>query len=236
MDDDRRRLDRDAAAGDPDARARLLVARLRAGELTRERLALAAMFGDRAAREALAPEAPPQEVGSAMGAALALKPYGPPAFARAALALARWLDEPQLGWLRAVKRWVDAADPSAELSSGVPGWDPTQVGSVVHLARRLTRELRRDDPGPGAEARADGAVRLAFAEHLVPWACGEGDPARERDLPPPVRRFSPRERFEEGERLRHEHWGLGQVIRLDGSWIVVRFADEERKLKLKPPS
>lgn len=52
MTDDRRReLERKAQAGDHDARAALLAHRVRAGELTRQRVGLAAWLGDEAAQE-----------------------------------------------------------------------------------------------------------------------------------------------------------------------------------------
>lgn len=49
----RREAERDAAGGDPQAAARLLVERVRAGDLPAERLELAAHLGDAAARLAL---------------------------------------------------------------------------------------------------------------------------------------------------------------------------------------
>jgi hypothetical protein len=231
VDAERRRLDRESAAGDPDARARLLVARLRAGDLTRERLTLAAMLGDPAARAALAPEAPPEEVGTAMGALLALKPFGPSAFARAALALAPWLHDHQITPLRSVLAWLRA--PGSTAPPNVPGWDLTQVGPVVALARTVVRQ--RDGQTRTTRDDVDASVRAAVVSALVPWALGEGDPMAERDLPPRRRTFVPTERFAVGERIRHPRFGPGEVVRVSASRIVVRFVGgTERTLKLKP--
>lgn len=53
MSDERlRQLEREAASGDVEARTRLLLERLRAGELTEERLKFAAHLGDEAAQQA----------------------------------------------------------------------------------------------------------------------------------------------------------------------------------------
>ena len=52
-DDARRRAERSAARGDPDATVKLLAERLRAGAITSERLELAAYVGDVAARAVL---------------------------------------------------------------------------------------------------------------------------------------------------------------------------------------
>lgn len=58
MDERLRRLEREAARGDGQAAAQLLVERLRRGELTRRELELRAYLGDAAAAGALGPEAP----------------------------------------------------------------------------------------------------------------------------------------------------------------------------------
>lgn len=51
MDDRLRRLERAAVSGDPEARARLWQARVRAGQLTTQQMQLAALLGDPTARE-----------------------------------------------------------------------------------------------------------------------------------------------------------------------------------------
>lgn len=61
MSDERlRQLEREAASGDVDAKAKLLLERMRIGGLTAERLRLAAYLGDEASRRALGTEAPPE--------------------------------------------------------------------------------------------------------------------------------------------------------------------------------
>lgn len=58
MDERLRRLSRDAAQGDNEAKAKLLKERVRIGETTQERLTLAALLGNEAARRSLADEIP----------------------------------------------------------------------------------------------------------------------------------------------------------------------------------
>jgi hypothetical protein len=58
MDTDRRRLEREAAAGDLDAAARALQTRIRSGELSEERVRLAGYLGDPAAEHLCQPRPP----------------------------------------------------------------------------------------------------------------------------------------------------------------------------------
>src|SRR5690242_18087499 len=79
----RRRAERDAAGGEPAARARLLVERLRLGELQREALELAAYLGHSPARSALGSGAPRAQ-GELAERLEGLEPWGPEPLLRAA--------------------------------------------------------------------------------------------------------------------------------------------------------
>ena len=84
MDEELRGLERAAAAGDVDAEAQLLLRRVRVGELSEEKLWLAAYLGHGAAKTAN-PDVPvaPKGLAAWIGG---LEPAGPEALARAALA------------------------------------------------------------------------------------------------------------------------------------------------------
>lgn len=80
-----RDLGRAAASGDGEARTRWLAERVRAGDLPRQRLTLAAFLGDEAARDAL-DGLVPAGAGPVAAIVQALAPWGQPVLVRAALA------------------------------------------------------------------------------------------------------------------------------------------------------
>ncbi len=203
MSDQRLRdLDRDAADGGLMAEARLLVERVRVGDLTEERLRLAAYLGHEPARLALGREAPAAEAGPAAGLILGLKPYGPPAFIRAAVAVARLVaDSPDANLVKPLRAWLRCmcADHAAivrresQTRGRLANWDVAHVGSTFNLTKnvvfRLARRASSTDraqlcPPPSAPepdepldlAPCDAQVRAAITLALVPWSLGLGDP------------------------------------------------------------
>lgn len=186
MDVRRREVERRASQGDPQARAEVLRARLRAGELARDALRLAAHLGEAAAAAALeeplaASEATPLRewalslrgwgqqaflLGSvaALRAAAAGAPAAPAAAATARLdALAAWGRCPCPAHLRAAH---DALSVLAEPNVGqtlAARANPAEW-AVVSAARALAREL---DPTWEPEA-------------LVPTRIGQHEPGAAR--------------------------------------------------------
>lgn len=130
----RRRLEREVARGDPLARATLLGERLRAGELSRERLLVAAHLGDVDAARAVDAAPPPD--GDAWFAGL--RAFPGEAALRAVLAAAR-LAQP---FRRALER--PGAQPRAEQAAG-HAWAaavcaPEHAAAAVERARGLARQ------------------------------------------------------------------------------------------------
>ena len=148
-----RELERAAASGDPEARAAWLGARLRAGDLEEERLALAAWLGDPGARLALGCEPEAERASPAAlvrglarwgrepgrgddSAALARPDWRDQLFPRAALALARvacagrGLPGPAQAALTAAEAWIEhprlgtAATAGAAAAALVPPHAP----------------------------------------------------------------------------------------------------------------
>lgn len=89
-DDDRRRLEREAHSGDVEAMARLLVERVRIGQLTKTQLEVAAHLGHPAAVRATSASSPKDshDVGEYLRG---LEPFGGPVVVRGLVALATWL-------------------------------------------------------------------------------------------------------------------------------------------------
>jgi len=185
MADDRlRRLEREAAGGDPEARARLLRERARSGELPRERLGLAAWLGDPAAAAALGPEAPapPEEVGRwAAGAAR----FGQEAFVRLGGAALRrvlsgrpagasreaaervlaasdaWTACPCCEHAEAARRAADAEQPPNLLTTFAMRANPSEW-VVVEAAKVVARETRPEwTPEVTVELDPDAAAAAA---------------------------------------------------------------------------
>lgn len=170
-----------------------LRSRLRAGELTRERLDVASYLGHAAAGLALGAGATPADLGCARGLVLGLKPYGPPVFARAAIGIAglapasgpeQQIIEPLRAWLRCPCRdhatrvpWVEHLADAMHLTARVvPHLLPRPAGPVFREEfcrppHPLPPPVEIDTSG------ADRVIREAVARHVVPWALGLGDPA-----------------------------------------------------------
>lgn len=157
-----RALEREAQGGDPAAEVRLLVARLRAGTLTQERLELAAWCGSDAAR-ALVPchDEPSAYVVAIEGDSRLLVPT------------------PLSAWLRGLSRWADVGP--------VPGW--VLVRAAVAAARVALPKARRGVSGPGGQSmsataareQARAAVRAAHRAITAAEAWLD-DPSEERRL------------------------------------------------------
>jgi hypothetical protein len=151
-DADRRLLERTAQAGDLQAEARLLLARVRDGELAEERLRLAALLGDPAAREACAPLDLAEPSLHAWCAAIAA--HGEAAFARAAGAIAH-----------AAARRLPEVDRADGVQDALAALDDAAAGRL--------------DPAAGV-ARF-GAAAVALAGRWEP-GLDMGKAARERRL------------------------------------------------------
>lgn len=159
-----RELERAAAAGDVEARAAWIAARLRAGGLEQERVALAAHVGDPGARLALglepdaahrSPAALAEDLARWCAAASA-PPQAHPGWrdqvpVRAALALARaasagaTLPAGAAGTLEAVEAWLRAPSPAtARAAAGTGGLTSTPGEALLGLlAWECSRDPRR---------------------------------------------------------------------------------------------
>lgn len=184
-----RDLERGAAHGDLQAQARLLLERVCVGDLTEERLRLAAYCGDEAARLAL-DAAAPQIPGGSLDWLAGLR-GGPHVVTwRAALAAldaagpgaaARVLDQGEGGptaadLVRAVTDWV--LDPDTDLRTLIHmhGWpippDRLNEPPVTPVAHAIIRDATD-------YAGADTVLFRVQAE-LIDWALGLRDPVRDR--------------------------------------------------------
>lgn len=156
-------LRRRVALAEPGARAQLLAERLRIGDLTRERLELAAYVGDEDAR---AVAGVIEDEGSAR-----LEAWGRDAVLRAGAAALRVggaNDERSA----AFERWILC--PCSE------HWtQAARFGGLVFALMNLTAS-----DGHHAfvlhSAWRDERVRAAIRNDVAPWALGERDPVRER--------------------------------------------------------
>lgn len=115
-DERQRELERKALAGDVEAEAKLLLERVRSGELTEERLKLAAYCGHGPAEHALTSEAPADSEHWLYG----LDAHGTPAWCRAAAAM--------------LPRFLAFEQPSLEASHGD---DPLEDQLVLHALSML---------------------------------------------------------------------------------------------------
>ncbi|MCO5169417.1 MAG: hypothetical protein M9894_23990 [Planctomycetes bacterium] len=176
----RRDLERRARQGDPTAAARALSARVRAGALTDERLRLAALVGDAAARLALGPAAP-AEPADADGLAAALQGFGVEAVVRATVAATRAVTavaDPRAGWdLARARRAMDAAE----------AWLACPCDAHVEAARAVG-QAGDEDPAyaelaPAWAVLGPASARLLAAEVALNTAAGElGDAVMRRGL------------------------------------------------------
>lgn len=197
-----RSLARDAAQGDPHAHTRLLLERVRVGDLSEERLRLAAYLGDEAASAVVGPDVPSFGGLDAANAVLGLKSYGPAVFVRAAIAAASLLEPIPTEVVDSLQAWL--ACPCDDHGRGVRGsarraelgeWDPRHIGAVVLVTRlasapatrgggckvvvndsgRAVGWLCRGRPRRGryvTTARDEEEVRAAVVAALLPWALG----------------------------------------------------------------
>jgi hypothetical protein len=175
MSDARRRaLERDASHGDPDAAAALLAERLRAGEVTRERVALAALLGDPAARAVVGAAAVADDAFFA-----ALASAGDDACLRAVLAAVRLAFDPVLA-VAAGPDWIAGA------------CRPGHAGAIAARGQALARQRQAfaERYGTGAQVsfgpfddcgcvaagvsafEAPDLLRSLASPHVVSWLPG----------------------------------------------------------------
>lgn len=171
MDDRLQRRARDAAAGDPAAGARLLVERRRAGELTDDRLQLAALLGDEAARLALAPAAPedlPEDdlerwtLGiAACGRETAVRAAHVATRAAAATVTLDLADRSRIEpLLAAVDLWLACVCHTHARAALALAPHANRARSTLKLISGL-RRFEGDDPGWVEEARREAVVTMA---------------------------------------------------------------------------
>lgn len=165
-------------SGEEADRARWLAGRVRAGEVSTDRLALAAHAGDAAARLALGPDAPPV-VHDLTEWARALAPWGAEARARAALAAARAAlplllrgsnPNPELPrLLRAAEGFVHGPERSASARLAPPGVEP-RAAAVQAIARAIERAdtFAVDEAGQAIVAAAQAALWIPHGDHAPP--------------------------------------------------------------------
>lgn len=140
-DERRRRAERDAAGdGGDEAAARDLIERLRSGELTRERVALAAYLGDRASCLAL-DAGPRAEVVTPGAWARGLAAFGREAEVRAAIAVAwvvlpEWEGDEVSEWVAGRRALVRAAIEAAE------AWVLEPTPEAEHRAEQASSSAR----------------------------------------------------------------------------------------------
>ncbi len=181
MDARRRELERRTGAGDLEAAAALLIARVRAGELGPERLALAARLGEPAA--ALATGERPEEVPGELSAWFAtLLPWGVHVLVRATAAAAAFVlpgferlapgDLRPRGAVDAAQAWCDA--PGAATVSAASRAARGALAAAQELARQadFQGEWARDDPplyaGYHAACAAHDAAQAALLAARAP--------------------------------------------------------------------
>lgn len=175
MDDRGRALERQAAAGDPDAEAALLVHRQRTGDLPPGRLELAAHLGHPAALRALDRKAR-REPQDDLAWMVALEPWGAPVVVRALVsatrvvlpsfeALAPGDDRPRRA-LEATLRWCDAPGPTTAQAARATGKEAAAAAQTLGQQARLDGEWQEDDPalyaGFHAAYAANEVTAVAF--------------------------------------------------------------------------
>lgn len=149
----RRRLEREVARGEAPARAALLGERARAGELSRERLLIAAHLGDDDAALVAGEAAPPLD--DRWFAVLAA--FSDEVALRAVLAVARLAQPFRLALERPVTRLEAGLAPGHAWSAAV--CDPAHRGQTLERARGLARQQQAfaDRFGPGSGLRWQGS-------------------------------------------------------------------------------
>lgn len=163
VDEDLRELERAAQRDDPEARARLLAARRRAGRLDEDRLAFAARLGDPAARALLGAGAPPEvddvpawlEAAREQPWALEVTLLAAVVGARAALAAF----ERQHPEDRGPRRCIEAAE--ALVACPCPAHAISAQAAGQWQERAHVERARRHDARLPADHLAEGAAFLA---------------------------------------------------------------------------
>ncbi|MBL4846153.1 MAG: hypothetical protein JKY65_11550 [Planctomycetes bacterium] len=182
------------ASGSVEDEAAYLLERVRAGELTQERLELAAYCGHKGARvEEL--KSAPQEHGSRRWY-LFLSWRGQEACVRASLAALALLREPTVSHPQLVpalarsRRWV--LGPGGRLAVQQEALDAVAIEGdklgwvlAAHADRCLTKPMRWGDSAATVADAVQGACRDLVVhervrEEVVMWALGFSDPVRER--------------------------------------------------------
>lgn len=202
MDARLRQLQREASTGDLQARAKLLLGRVRAGELSEERLRLAAYLGDPASREALGEGAPEalqnwrsRELNKRTWAQDISRDYGEEGARRMLVAVMREsLSLPfptpaeYLSLLESEEDLVAcpceqhrerAMDEELEFWRERAKGLPAILSAVVGMTRTFFTQavnLPESSDYPAAGLRVANSIRT----ELIPWALGERDPVRER--------------------------------------------------------
>ncbi len=180
----RRTLERAARRSDDDeARARALVARLRAGTLAPGALRLAAFLGHEPARSALGPEAPVAPA-TPLAWARALRAFGQPAWVRALLAtlepaVERWPSSAARGWAEATlapaRAWADGRPlgptpprPGFDPAWGAPDYPTwTSVGFAVARTVQETARTWPEAPWVTVAARVPRSVADGLLAELA---------------------------------------------------------------------
>lgn len=173
-DERQRELERKASAGDVEAEAKLLLERVRSGDLTEERLKLAAYLGHEPA---------------AVAVGIAASPFPPTQDIRRWLAAAPHLGE--LGLWRAALATIEATEGACgvRVSDGGP-----TILALTTDAEQWVLELTRERPpscqghvgtahaivGDGIPLLGSSVLAERIRTELLPWALGLGDPVRDR--------------------------------------------------------
>lgn len=163
-DETRRKAEREARSGEAGSEAEVWVARLRAGEVERDRVRLAALLGSESARQALEPDEVPSLPESPTSAdwASAYASLGQEVAARACLAVGRALceyhhliDEPTEKRLQLLESWLDKPTPTKNKrlgrnhrreSSEDRSWSESWQFPLREVGRELATIGQAEDP------------------------------------------------------------------------------------------
>lgn len=181
-----RGLERDASHGDLHARARLLLERVRVGDLPEERLRLAAYLGDEVATLVLGPAAPTSTLPTEIDTwARSLAPFGQETSVRAALGVAnefmaawraRWPDDdrPRLA-IRAAESWLRCPCSEHGLAAAAPAAEARNAATAVAGRWRYDGDAADDDDeGRWESLDPEGAVAARFAAAAA-WCAANPD-------------------------------------------------------------
>jgi hypothetical protein len=171
-----RRLERQAAAGDPEAAARLLLERLRLAEVTVEGARLAAYLAEPAAARAF-PGVQPGDVSDLRAWLLGLRPWGKETLVRAALAAAHAVlprFEERLTHERRPRQALEAAEAWLEEATEARRVMANLAADLADdAAREASIDPEADDDSAFAAYACRDAARTAAALALEPARSGE---------------------------------------------------------------